>query len=40
MRAYLVDIIAVSFFVLEWMVYAITLEHSAYGKARTACRRA
>src|SRR6202021_1876096 len=31
MRAYLVDIIAVSFFILEWSVYAVTLEHTAYG---------
>ena len=38
MRAYLVDIIAVSFFVLEWTVYAITLEHSAYGKNSLSAR--
>jgi hypothetical protein len=28
--AYSVDILAVGFFILEWTVYAITLEHSAY----------
>jgi len=38
MRAYLVDIIAVSFFVLEWTVYAITLEHSDYGKNSLSSR--
>jgi uncharacterized membrane protein len=31
MAAYTVDILAVGFFVLEWTVYAVTLEHSAYG---------
>ena len=38
MRAYLVDIIAVAFFTLEWTVYAITLEHSAYGKNSLSAR--
>ena len=38
MRAYLIDIIAVSFFVLEWLVYALTLEHSAYGKNSLSSR--
>ena len=38
MRAYLVDITAVSFFVLEWLVYALTLEHSAYGKNSLSAR--
>jgi uncharacterized membrane protein len=38
MRAYLIDIIAVSFFVLEWTVYAITLEHSDYGKNSLSSR--
>jgi uncharacterized membrane protein len=38
MRAYLVDIIAVSFFVLEWTVYAITLEHSDYGRNSLSSR--
>ena len=32
MAAYWVDITAVAFFALEWLVYAITLEHSAYGR--------
>jgi len=32
MRAYLVDILAVGFFMLEWAVYAFTLEHTAYGR--------
>src|SRR5689334_8379115 len=38
MRAYLVDIIAVAFFTLEWTVYAVTLEHSAYGKNSLSAR--
>jgi uncharacterized membrane protein len=38
MRAYLVDIIAVSFFALEWTVYALTLEHSEYGKNSLSAR--
>jgi uncharacterized membrane protein len=38
MRAYLVDIIAVGFFALEWLVYALTLEHSAYGKNSLSAR--
>src|ERR1700759_4945080 len=29
--AYTVDILAVGFFIIEWTVYAVTLEHSAYG---------
>jgi uncharacterized membrane protein len=32
MAAYTVDILAVGFFILEWTVYAVTLEHSAYGR--------
>jgi uncharacterized membrane protein len=32
MDTYWVDIAAVGFFVLEWTVYAITLEHTAYGR--------
>ena len=32
MGAYTVDILAVGFFILEWVVYAVTLEHSAYGR--------
>jgi uncharacterized membrane protein len=38
MRAYLVDIIAVGFFALEWLVYALTLEHSEYGKNSLSAR--
>src|ERR1700675_2315357 len=38
MRAYLVDIIAVSFFILEWTVYAVTLEHTAYGRDSLSAR--
>src|SRR6478609_6456893 len=32
MAAYWVDILAIGFFILEWTVYAITLEHTAYGR--------
>src|SRR5580692_8289493 len=38
MRAYLVDILAVGFFILEWTVYALTLEHSAYGRDSLSAR--
>ena len=38
MRAYLVDIIAVGFLTLEWPVYALTLEHSEYGKNSVSAR--
>src|SRR6202048_1828698 len=38
MRAYLVDIIAVSFFILEWSVYAVTLEYTAYGRDSLSAR--
>jgi uncharacterized membrane protein len=38
MRAYLVDIIAVSFFAIEWLTYAITLEHTSYGKNGLSAR--
>jgi uncharacterized membrane protein len=31
MAAYWVDTAAVAFFAIEWLVYAITLEHTAYG---------
>src|SRR5438445_5089707 len=31
MSAYWVDIAAVAFFIIEWTVYAYTLEHTAYG---------
>jgi uncharacterized membrane protein len=38
MRAYWVDILAVGFFILEWTVYAVTLEHSAYGRDSLSAR--
>jgi uncharacterized membrane protein len=38
MAAYWVDITAVAFFALEWLVYAITLEHSAYGRDSLSAR--
>lgn len=38
MRAYLVDIIAVGFFALEWTVYSVTLEHTAYGRNGLSAR--
>ena len=38
MRAYLVDILAIGFFILEWTVYALTLEHSAYGRDSLSAR--
>jgi len=38
MRAYLIDILAVGFFILEWTVYAVTLEHTAYGRDSLSAR--
>src|SRR5664279_2896053 len=38
MGAYSVDILAVGFFILEWMVYAVTLEHTAYGRDSLSAR--
>ena len=38
MRAYVIDILAVGFFVIEWMVYVYTLEHSAYGRDSLSAR--
>jgi uncharacterized membrane protein len=38
MRTYLVDILAVGFFMLEWSVYAVTLEHTAYGRDSLSAR--
>lgn len=38
MRAYWVDISAVAFFALEWAVYAVTLEHTAYGRDSLSAR--
>src|SRR3954469_12365065 len=33
-----VDIVAVGFFILEWTVYAVTLEHTAYGRDSLSAR--
>src|SRR6476659_64661 len=38
MSAYWVDIAAVSFFVVEWLIYGITLEHTAYGRDSLSAR--
>jgi uncharacterized membrane protein len=38
MGAYWVDILAVGFFILEWTVYALTLEHTAYGRNSLSAR--
>jgi uncharacterized membrane protein len=38
MRAHWVDIAAVAFFALEWAVYAVTLEHTAYGRDSLSAR--
>jgi len=38
MGAYLVDILAVGFFILEWTVYTLKLEHSAYGQDSLSAR--
>jgi uncharacterized membrane protein len=38
MQSYWVDATAVGFFVLEWLVYAITLEHTAYGRDSLSAR--
>ena len=38
MRAYMVDIFAVGFFIVEWTVYAFTLEHSVYGRDSLSAR--
>jgi uncharacterized membrane protein len=38
MLAYWVDIAAVAFFALEWAVYAVTLEHTAYGRDSLSAR--
>lgn len=38
MRGYWVDIFAVGFFALEWAVYAVTLEHTAYGRDSLSAR--
>jgi uncharacterized membrane protein len=38
MQDYLVDILAIGFFMLEWSVYAVTLEHTAYGADSLSAR--
>jgi uncharacterized membrane protein len=38
MTGYWVDVLAVGFFVLEWTVYAITLEYTAYGRDSLSAR--
>lgn len=38
MSAYWVDIAAVGFFILEWTVYAYTLEHTSYGADSLSAR--
>jgi uncharacterized membrane protein len=38
MSAYLVDILAVGFFIIEWTVYAITLDYAAYGRDSLSAR--
>jgi uncharacterized membrane protein len=38
MGLYWVDILAVGFFALEWTVYAVTLEHTAYGRDSLSSR--
>jgi uncharacterized membrane protein len=38
MGGYWVDIFAVGFFILEWTVYAVTLEFSAYGRDSLSAR--
>src|SRR6202158_3194031 len=38
MGAYSVDIVPVAFFTLEWTVYAVTLEYTAYGRDSLSAR--
>ena len=38
MAEYAVDILAVGFFVLEWSVYAYTLERTSYGRDSLSAR--
>jgi uncharacterized membrane protein len=38
MGGYWVDVAAVGFFILEWTVYAVTLERSAYGRDSLSAR--
>ena len=38
MSRHWVDITAVGFFIIEWLVYGVTLEHSAYGRDSLSAR--
>jgi uncharacterized membrane protein len=38
MGSYLVDILAVGFFVIEWAVYAVTLDYTVYGSDSLSAR--
>jgi uncharacterized membrane protein len=38
MSSHWVDILSVSFFVIEWVVYGFTLEHTAYGRNSLSSR--
>ena len=38
MGVYTVDIVAVGFFILEWTVYAVTLEYTTYGRESLSAR--
>src|SRR6195952_2791187 len=38
MRAHWVDILAVGFVIMEWTVYAVTLEHTVYGRDSLSAR--
>jgi uncharacterized membrane protein len=38
MGSYLVDILAVGFFIIEWAVYAVTLDYTAYGRDSLSAR--
>jgi uncharacterized membrane protein len=38
MGSYSVDILAVGFFIFEWLAYALTLEHTAYGRDSLSAR--
>src|ERR1700712_1298926 len=38
MRAHWVDILAVGFVIMEWTLYAVTLEHTAYGRDSLSAR--
>ena len=38
MAAYTVDILAITFFILEWSVYAYTLERTSYGQDSLSAR--